>query len=85
MDAVRKLDEHPQRMTWPEIKAAYPDRWVGLGQFDQDAVTLEIHCAVVRGSGPTRREASASARLADDPHEPFARLYTGRCTSTRPW
>ena len=70
-------------MTWPEIRRTYPDQWVILGNLDRDEVTLEIHSAVVRGSGRSARE--ASARAVVDDRETVAVRYTGCIRSPRPW
>lgn len=73
----------PRRMTWPEIKEAYPDQWVVLGALETDPVTRTIHTAVVRGWGRTRRESWAMANLADG--EGGAHLFTGKLGNPRPW
>ena len=70
-------------MTWSEIQQTYPDQWVVLGDLDMDDVTLEIHSAVVRGAGRTRREADLAAGGLVDKVE--AHLYTGQPRSPRPW
>ena len=71
------------RMTWAEIKLAYPDQWVVLADLDDDPLSIDIRSAVVIGFGRTRR-------AADDMGGPMngqrqARLFTGRLKSPRPW
>ena len=92
MEPARKIDDQlvsppasPLRLTWPEVKLAYPDQWVILTELDMDEVTLEIHTAVVRGHGGTRREAKESARIPDEDGRLIAQLYTGRRRSPRAW
>lgn len=84
---AHQLDSHAARprMTWDEIKAAYPDEWVFLDDLDSDPVTLELFSARVRGHGATRREARASAGFRSGEPGTFARLYTGRPRCPRPW
>ena len=92
MEPARKFDEPsvsapaaPARLTWPEVKLAYLDQWVILTELDMDPVTLEIHTAVVRGHGGTRREAWETAAIPDDDGRTIAQLYTGRGRNPRPW
>ena len=92
MEPARTIDEppvsapaSPLRLTWPEVKLAYPDQWVILTELDKDDVTLEIRTAVVRGHGNTRREAKVSANIPDDDGRPIAQYFTGRMRSPRPW
>ena len=68
-----------------EIVLAYPDQWVILTELDKDEMTLEIHTAVVRGHGSTRREAWETAQIPDEDGRPIAQYFTGRMRSPRPW
>ena len=83
MEATNSATPAPQRMNWTEIKAAYPDQWVVLGDLDSDPVTLQLHSAVVIGCGKTMREANASAPGREG--ERTAHYYTGELKSHRPW
>ena len=92
MEPARKFDEPSVsapaalvRLTWPEIVLAYPDQWVILTELDKDEMTLEIHTAVVRGHGSTRREAWETAQIPDEDGRPIAQYFTGRMRSPRPW
>lgn len=80
--AAVAIAEQP-RLTWPEIRRACPDQWVVLGALDSDAISLVVRSAVVRGAGPTRREAKANARRIDG--EVTHRKYTGVLRNPRPW
>jgi len=77
--SAHRLDDRTakHRMTWEEIQITCPDQWVVLDSLDMDPATLEIFSAVVRGRGPTRREAWHAAALRDDDTSTIAHLYTG--------
>lgn len=77
-DPRRETHELPPRMTWPEIKAAYPDQWVILGELDSDPVTLQFFSGVVYGHGHTSVEAEAEARPRLPRGQISARRFTGR-------
>lgn len=78
-NAAHQLDDRndKKRMTWEEIKLAYPDQWVVLEDLDSDPVTLELFSAVVRGRGPTRRDSWRDAALRDDETGTIAHYFTG--------
>ena len=77
------IRSEPLRLTWPEIRSAYPDQWVVLGALDADEVSLEVRSAVVRGAGRTRRDAESNARRVDG--EVTHRKFTGALRNRRPW
>jgi hypothetical protein len=68
-------------MTWAEIKAAYPDQWVVIGDLEMDLETDEFRSGVVLGAGKTRREPEEQAGPLNG--ETRARFWTGRMIS--PW
>lgn len=77
METAKSEPARGPRLTWPEeIKAAYPDQWVILGDLDMDEVTLQVHSAVVLAAGKTRREVIAKAPVTRG--EITARFFTGR-------
>lgn len=63
-----------RRMTWPEIRRAFPDAWVFLHDIEFDGATPRIVSARVLTYGATRKE--VHARTPPVP-SPFAIRYTG--------
>ena len=81
MEPARNLVPSHQRMTWAEIKAAYPDQWVVIGALERDPETREFLSGIVLGAGKTRREPLEQAGPLNG--ETRAHYWTGRYKS--PW
>jgi hypothetical protein len=62
----------PEKLTWDEIKAKYPEEWVILTDHRIDGI--EVVDGVVLDHGKVKRE--VDSRLADVPNG-CAVLYTG--------
>jgi hypothetical protein len=75
------MDTALPRMTWAEIKAAYPDQWVVIGDLEMDPETSEFRSGAVLGAGKTRREPEGQAGPLNG--ETRARFWTGQVRS--PW
>ncbi|MSP62779.1 MAG: hypothetical protein EXR72_21095 [Myxococcales bacterium] len=53
----------PRLLTWEQVRKAYPDEWVVLGDLDLDSGP-RILCGVVLGHAKTRREAHETTQEA---------------------
>lgn len=67
-----------ERLTWPQIRERYPDRWVVLVEHDWDEHYRTIYnTARVLACGASRAEATAHARPALDAYDGYGCRYTG--------
>ncbi|HEX2572499.1 MAG TPA: hypothetical protein VH877_23330 [Polyangia bacterium] len=66
------------RMTWEDIKRAYPDEWVLLVDVDADPSIPRVRGGKVAGHSKSRKEVLASTWLP--PGSGWALKYTGRPT-----
>lgn len=83
METARKEPTRAARMSWPEVRATYPDCWVVLSDLDMDEVTLELRSAVVRGVSKGRRQAFERAQIQEG--EAFAHYFTGLARHPQRW
>jgi hypothetical protein len=67
-----------ERLTWPQIRASYPDQWVVLVEHDwQEHDPTRYTSARVLACGSSRSEAIARARPALDTYRCYGCRYTG--------
>jgi hypothetical protein len=67
-----------ERLTWPQIRERYPDRWVVLVEHDWDEQNLSSYnTARVLAGGASRAEAVGCARPALDAYDGYGCRYTG--------
>jgi hypothetical protein len=67
-----------ERLTWPQIRERYPDRWVVLVEHDWDEQNLSSYnTARVLSGGASRTEAVGRARPALDAYDGYGCRYTG--------
>ena len=71
-------------MTWTDVKARFPDRWVTLVETDWvDDRSFVFRSTQVIGQGATRAEAMAQARPLLSRYGSFGCFYTGRIRAPR--
>lgn len=66
----------PARMTWEEVKRAYPDEWVILIDLDEDDELPHVRGGVVAGHSRSHNEVLATTSLRVGEH--WALKFTGR-------
>jgi hypothetical protein len=68
----------PERLTWGEIQARYPDRWVVLVEMDWTRKEGEFRTAVVLAAGNERDETLRRSEPIKSGYAEFAHRFTGR-------
>jgi hypothetical protein len=67
-----------ERLTWPQIRERYPDRWVVLVEHDWDEQLLTVYNTTrVLACGASRADAIANAGPALDAYDGYGCRYTG--------
>ncbi len=67
-----------ERLTWPQIREQYPDRWVVMADHDLDEGDPGLwKTARVLAQGATRGEAVGRAREALNEYQFYGCRYTG--------
>ena len=65
-------------LSWPEIRARYPDQWVALVEIDWvNENDLDFRSARVAGHGKTRREPLDQARPLRTRYDEVGHFFTG--------
>jgi hypothetical protein len=71
--------ELSEPLTWQEICARHPDKWVALVEIDRITDNdLDFRSARIAGHGKTRREPLAQARPLRARYEEVGHFFTGR-------
>lgn len=75
----------PERLTWDEICARYPDQWVLLVECDwiDGNIDNDFRTAVVLAHGPSRDDTFRASEPEHSRYEEFVHEYTG--PTRGPW
>jgi hypothetical protein len=80
------LPDLVERLSWEEIRAQHPDRWVVLAKIDwEDDTHFKFHDADVLGAFENRKDASPTVKAVLAKYRSAACFWTGEIRCPRPW
>lgn len=70
-----------ERLTWDEITARYPDRWVLVADYESESICPKIKSGIVLYTASTKREMYEFLKGQPQLYREWRILYTGVLTN----